>query len=56
MTESALTSIFVTHDREEAFALADKVALLNGGQLEQYAHPDELMRAPASTFVREFLA
>ena len=51
-----LTSIFVTHDREEAFALADKVAILNHGRIEQYAPPDEIEERPASDFVREFIA
>ena len=51
-----LTSIFVTHDREEAFALADKVAILSGGRIEQYAAPAEIEAAPASPFVREFVS
>lgn len=50
-----LTSIFVTHDREEAFALADKVAILNGGRIEQYAAPAEIEANPASDFVRAFI-
>src|SRR5207248_10983998 len=50
-----LTSIFVTHDQEEAFALADRVALLNHGRVEQYAPPSELERKPASAFVTSFL-
>ena len=51
-----LTSIFVTHDREEAFALADKVAILNHGEIEQYAAPGEIESAPASEFVRDFIS
>jgi len=51
-----LTSIFVTHDREEAFALADQIAILNGGKIEQYDTPDAITAAPATEFVREFLA
>jgi sulfate transport system ATP-binding protein len=50
-----LTSIFVTHDREEAFALADKVAILSNGRIEQYAPPSEIEKAPASEFVRDFV-
>jgi sulfate transport system ATP-binding protein len=50
-----LTSIFVTHDREEAFALADRVAILSNGRIEQYGAPAEIEAAPASDFVREFL-
>ncbi|WP_262984884.1 sulfate/molybdate ABC transporter ATP-binding protein [Sphingomonas daechungensis] len=51
-----LTSIFVTHDHEEAFTLADRVALLNTGRIEQFAVPSEVENAPASQFVRDFLA
>jgi sulfate transport system ATP-binding protein len=53
--ELGLTSIFVTHDQEEAFALADRVALLNQGRVEQFATPEEIQRRPASDFVRAFL-
>jgi sulfate transport system ATP-binding protein len=51
-----LTSIFVTHDRDEAFALADRVAILNAGRVEQYEAPAAIAERPASEFVREFLA
>src|SRR6201996_7831969 len=50
-----LTSIFVTHDCEEAFALADKVAILSNGKIEQYAAPREIEEQPATPFVREFV-
>jgi sulfate/thiosulfate transport system ATP-binding protein len=53
--ELGLTSIFVTHDQEEAFALADRVALLNKGQIEQFATPAEIQQRPASAFVASFL-
>jgi sulfate transport system ATP-binding protein len=53
--ELGLTSIFVTHDQEEAFALADRVALLNHGRIEQFATPAEIEAKPASAFVRSFL-
>jgi sulfate/thiosulfate transport system ATP-binding protein len=53
--EIGLTSIFVTHDHEEAFALADRVAILNAGGIEQFATPSEIADAPASDFVRSFL-
>ena len=51
-----ITTLFVTHDRDEAFALADKVAILNGGLIAQYAAPKEIETNPADDFVREFLA
>ena len=50
-----LTSIFVTHDHEEAFSLADRVAILNQGRVEQLASPAEIQSSPASDFVRNFL-
>lgn len=50
-----LTSIFVTHDREEAFALADRIAILNNGGIEQYGAPDDIAKSPATEFVRDFL-
>jgi len=53
--ELGITSIFVTHDQEEAFALADRVALLNHGRIEQFATPEEIQKAPASEFVKSFL-
>jgi sulfate transport system ATP-binding protein len=53
--ELRLTSIFVTHDQEEAFSLADRVALLNQGRIEQFATPAEIEAQPASEFVSAFL-
>jgi len=53
--ELGLTSIFVTHDHEEAFTLADRVALLNHGSVEQFATPDEIDSQPANDFVQTFL-
>src|SRR5258708_11514967 len=51
-----LISIFVTHDREEALALADRIAILNAGRIEQVGTPAELYDEPASAFVMGFLA
>ena len=51
-----LTSIFVTHDREEAFALADKVAILSDGLIEQYDTPQGIEERPATPFVQAFVA
>ena len=50
------TIVLVTHDIDEALRLADRIALLNvGGILEQYAGPDDLLRAPANAFVEQFV-
>jgi sulfate transport system ATP-binding protein len=54
--ELGLTSIFVTHDHEEAFSLADRVALLNYGRIEQFDTPQQVESSPATDFVRAFLA
>jgi sulfate/thiosulfate transport system ATP-binding protein len=50
-----LTTVFVTHDQEEALELADRVAILNRGRLEQIGTPAEVYDRPASPFVAEFL-
>jgi sulfate/thiosulfate transport system ATP-binding protein len=45
----------VTHDREEAFALADKVAILANGRIEQFDSPRTIEEHPASDFVHDFV-
>ncbi|MFD3973933.1 ABC transporter ATP-binding protein [Streptomyces cyaneofuscatus] len=50
-----ITTIFVTHDQEEALSMADRVAVLNAGRLEQCAPPAELYERPATPFVAEFV-
>jgi sulfate transport system ATP-binding protein len=50
-----LTTVFVTHDQEEAMELADRVAILNRGRLEQVGTPAEVYDRPATPFVAEFL-
>jgi sulfate transport system ATP-binding protein len=49
------TTVFVTHDQEEALELADRVAILNAGMLEQVGTPDEVYDHPASAFVMSFV-
>ncbi|HEY4163316.1 MAG TPA: sulfate/molybdate ABC transporter ATP-binding protein [Dongiaceae bacterium] len=53
--EMQLTSIFVTHDQEEALELADRVALMNEGRIEQIGSPDDVYHRPATAFVYEFM-
>jgi sulfate transport system ATP-binding protein len=53
--ETGVTTVFVTHDQEEALDLADRVAILKDGQLVQTGAPQEVYDAPASPFVYEFL-
>ena len=50
-----ITSVFVTHDQEEAYAIADRIVLLDRGQLQQVGSPEELYRMPANRFVASFL-
>ncbi|HEU0012543.1 MAG TPA: ABC transporter ATP-binding protein [Longimicrobium sp.] len=50
-----MTAIFVTHDQEEAFALSDRIAVLDRGRLQQLGAPEELYASPANAFVAAFL-
>jgi sulfate/thiosulfate transport system ATP-binding protein len=53
--EIHLTSVFVTHDQEEALELADRVLVMNEGRIEQIGTPDEVFHKPATEFVVKFL-
>jgi sulfate transport system ATP-binding protein len=53
--ETHVTTVLVTHDREDAFDLADRVAIMNGGRLEQVGPPAEVFRRPATEWVMRFL-
>ncbi|NTV65049.1 MAG: ABC transporter ATP-binding protein, partial [Oscillochloris sp.] len=55
LRQVGVTAIYVTHDQEEAFALADTVALLNAGRLEQAGSPEVIYRRPASLWAARFL-
>jgi spermidine/putrescine transport system ATP-binding protein len=54
-TEVGLTFIHVTHDQEEAMTMADTIAVMNAGEIEQMGSPDELYENPRTTFVANFL-
>jgi iron(III) transport system ATP-binding protein len=55
LRETRTTAIFVTHDQEEAFTVADRVGVLDRGHIEQLATPEEIYHHPASQFVAEFV-
>lgn len=49
------TSVFVTHDQEEAFALADRVVMIDHGRLQQIGTPDQILNDPSNAFVLDFV-
>jgi multiple sugar transport system ATP-binding protein len=53
--ELGVTSIFVTHDQEEAMVLSDRVAVMRGGELQQLGAPMQVYRDPANLFVASFV-
>ena len=53
--ELHVTSVFVTHDQEEALELADRVVIMNAGRIEQIGTPDEVYSAPQTPFVYQFI-
>jgi ABC-type Fe3+/spermidine/putrescine transport system ATPase subunit len=55
LKQLGLTSIYVTHDQTEAFAVADQVVVMNQGRIEQVGTPEDLFYQPATPFVAEFL-
>nr|WP_296072949.1 ABC transporter ATP-binding protein [uncultured Actinoplanes sp.] len=54
-TSVGTTTLFVTHDQEEALAVADRVGVMRAGRLEQLAAPAEIYRTPATAFVADFV-
>ena len=55
LEETRQTAIYVTHDQEEAFSLADRIVLMNAGKVEQVDTPQSIFHHPASPFVAQFL-
>jgi putative spermidine/putrescine transport system ATP-binding protein len=53
--ELGVTTLFVTHDQEEALSMADRVAVLRAGRVEQVGTPDRIYQRPATAFVAEFI-
>lgn len=53
--EYHLTTIIVTHDPEEALTLSDRVLIIEGGEISQYAKPEEIVHQPKNDFVRKFI-
>jgi ABC-type Fe3+/spermidine/putrescine transport system ATPase subunit len=50
-----ITTVFVTHDQEEAFVICDRVIVMNNGRIEQEGTPDSIYTSPANLFVAEFI-
>jgi iron(III) transport system ATP-binding protein len=53
--EGGLTAVYVTHDQEEALSMADRMAVMRGGKIEQLGTPGEVYRSPRSAFVAGFI-
>jgi spermidine/putrescine transport system ATP-binding protein len=53
--EVGITFVYVTHDQEEALALSDRIAVMNGGRIEQLGTPEELYDRPRTRFVADFI-
>jgi putative spermidine/putrescine transport system ATP-binding protein len=54
-TEVGITTLFVTHDQEEALGISDRIGVMSNGRLEQLATPREIYRHPTSAFVARFV-
>nr|WP_256486730.1 MULTISPECIES: ABC transporter ATP-binding protein [unclassified Haladaptatus] len=54
-SDLGITTIYVTHDQEEALAISDRVAVMNDGRIEQIGRPQDVYRRPESRFVAEFV-
>ncbi|MFJ4219740.1 ABC transporter ATP-binding protein [Curtobacterium luteum] len=54
-SDLGITTVFVTHDQEEALAVSDRIAVMNAGDIEQIGTPEELYSAPTSAFTADFV-
>jgi thiamine transport system ATP-binding protein len=54
-SELGITTVYVTHDQEEALAISDRVAVMNDGKIKQVGRPEDVYRRPESRFVAEFV-
>ncbi|WP_022908309.1 ABC transporter ATP-binding protein [Curtobacterium sp. B18] len=54
-SDLGITTVFVTHDQEEALAVSDRIAVMNAGGIEQIGTPEELYRSPSSAFTADFV-
>jgi spermidine/putrescine transport system ATP-binding protein len=54
-TELGTTFVYVTHDQDEALSMSDRIAVMNGGRVEQIAGPREIYERPATAFVADFI-
>jgi putative spermidine/putrescine transport system ATP-binding protein len=55
ITQLETTTLFVTHDQEEAMAIADRIVIMNGGRIEQAGRPSEVYERPRTRFVAQFM-
>ena len=53
--ETGISFVFVTHDQDEALAMSDRIAVMQGGRIQQIGRPDEIYEAPANRFVADFI-
>jgi iron(III) transport system ATP-binding protein len=53
--DAGITTLFVTHDQEEALAMSDRIAVMNAGRFEQVGTPAEIYRTPCSAYVADFI-
>jgi spermidine/putrescine transport system ATP-binding protein len=53
--ETGISFVFVTHDQDEALAMSDRIAVMQGGRIQQIGRPEEIYEAPANRFVADFI-